>query len=168
MLLLGYYCHIYILFDVIEMIMKVLFQETLLAKFTALEVINAFLGIYIVSVLIFMWYFGVIPSAFLYLTPFVGIVLLAYHIKISADVQKSVACSGSLLNLKFASSTGSTFILFLSSILCLIAGCFSSLTLAFVLSLLFVLNHALYISIDKNQIRSETQKKKYQSLLASA
>lgn len=150
------------------MIIKVLFQETLLPKFTALEIINAFLGIYIVFVLIFMRYFGVVPLILLYLSLLIGIVLLAYHIKISSDVRKSVICSGSLLNFKFASSTGSTFLLFLSAILCLIIGCFFSTQLPFVFSLLFVLNHALYISIDKNQIRYETQKKKYQSLLASA
>ncbi|WP_316559699.1 hypothetical protein [Methanimicrococcus stummii] len=87
---------------------------------------------------------------FVYLTPLIGIVLLAYHVKMSSDLKKSVIGGGSLLNLRFASSTGFAFTLFLLAILCLTAGCLFSSQIPLILSMLFVLNHALYISIDKN------------------
>ncbi|WNY28151.1 hypothetical protein MmiEs2_03330 [Methanimicrococcus stummii] len=130
--------------------MKKLFRETLISKFKVLEAVNAFLGFYVILVYALLWYLGSVPMVFVYLTPLIGIVLLAYHVKMSSDLKKSVIGGGSLLNLRFASSTGFAFTLFLLAILCLTAGCLFSSQIPLILSMLFVLNHALYISIDKN------------------
>ncbi|WP_316558395.1 hypothetical protein [Methanimicrococcus hongohii] len=129
-----------------------------MSKFKVLEGINVFLGFYIILAYALLWYLGSIPLIFVYLTPLMGIVLLAYHVKMSSDLKKSVIMSGSLLNLRFASSTGFTFALFLLATVCLTAGCLLSSQLPLILSMLFVLNHALYISIDKNQLNPKKQK----------
>ncbi|MDL2261444.1 hypothetical protein LJC08_04340 [Methanimicrococcus sp. OttesenSCG-928-J09] len=150
------------------MVMKRLFRETLMSKFKVLEGINAFLGFYIILAYALLWYLGTVPEIFVYLTPLIGIVLLAYHIKMSSDLKKSVIGSGSLLNLRFASSTGFAFILFLLAIVSVTIGCIFAEPIAFILSMLFVLDHALYISIDKNQINPKKQKGGSTPLLASA
>lgn len=139
-----------------------------MSKFKVLEGINAFLGFYIIMAYALLWYLGAVPEIFIYLTPLIGIVLLAYHVKMSSDLKKSVIMHGSLLNLRFASSTGFTFMLFLLAIVCLTAGSLFSSPVALVLSMLFVLNHALYISIDKNQINPKKQKGSSTPLLAAA
>ncbi|MDR0767129.1 MAG: hypothetical protein LBE57_01585 [Methanosarcinales archaeon] len=128
-----------------------------MSKFKVLEGINAFLGFYIMLAYALLWYLGSVPQTFVYTTLLLGIILLAYHVKMSADLKKSVIMSGSLLNFRFASSTGFTFVLFLLAIICLIAGCLFSLQIPLILSMLFVLNHALYISIDKNQMDPKKQ-----------
>lgn len=148
--------------------MKRLFRETLMSKFKVLEGINAFLGFYIILAYALLWYLGAVPRVFVYLTPLIGIILLAYHIKMSSDLKKSVIGSGSLLNLKFASSAGFTFALFLLSIVSVTVGCLLSWNIALILSMLFVLDHALYISIDKNQIHPKKQKKSATPLLSAA
>ncbi len=150
------------------MVMKKLFRETLMSKFKVLEGINAFLGFYIIMAYALLWYLSSVPEIFIYLTPLIGAVLLAYHVKMSSDLKKSVVGHGSLLNLRFASSTGFTFMLFLLAIVCLTAGCLFSSPVSLVLSMLFVLNHALYISIDKNQINPKKQKGGSTPLLAAA
>ncbi|MDV0444937.1 hypothetical protein MmiAt1_04870 [Methanimicrococcus sp. At1] len=149
------------------MVMKRLFRETLMSKFKALEAINIFLGIYIILAYALLWYLGTVPQIFVYTTPLIGIVLLVYHIKMSSDLKKSVIGNGSLLNLRFASSTGFAFLLFLLAIICLTAGCLFSRQIPLVLSMLFVLDHALYISIDKNQINPKKQKENVQLLAAA-
>ena len=132
--------------------MKQLFRETLVSKFTVLEVINALLGLYIVIMYSVYRYLVNLPDALIFLTLFFGLVLITYHIKMSSDLKKSIIGSGSLLNLRFASSTGFAFMLFVLAIAALFIGCIFSQPIAFVFSFLFVLDHALYISIDKNQI----------------
>ncbi|MBZ3935121.1 hypothetical protein [Methanimicrococcus blatticola] len=139
-----------------------------MSKFKVLEGINAFLGFYIILAYALLWYLGTVPEIFIYLTPLIGVVLLAYHVKMSSDLKKSVLGSGSLLNLRFASSTGFTFVLFLLAILCVTIGCLFAEPIAFILSMLFVLDHALYISIDKNQINPKKQKSNSTPLLAAA
>lgn len=139
-----------------------------MSKFKVLEAVNAFLGFYIILAYALLWYLGSVPQIFVYTAPLVGIVLLIYHIKMSSDLRKSVTASGSLLNLRFASSTGFTFVLFSLAIVCLTAGCLFSSQIPLILSMLFVLNHALFISIDMNQINMNKKKSASIPLLAAA
>lgn len=129
-----------------------------MSKFKVLEGINTFLGIYIVLAYALLWYLSSVPRIFIYLTPVLSVVLIIYHIKMSSDLKKSVLGSGSLLNLRFVSSAGFTLILFLSAAVFLTAGCLLHSPLLFIPAMFFVLNHALYISIDKNQIISKKKK----------
>ena len=150
------------------MVMKHLFRETLMSKFKALEVINALLGLYIVMVYVIYRYLGNLFDSLIYLTLIFGLLLIVYHVKMSSDMRRSLIGSGSLLNLRFASSTGFTFMLFFLAIAALVIGCVFSLPIAFVFALLFVLDHALYISIDKNQISPKNRKNESVPLLTVA
>jgi len=129
--------------------------EAALSKFKVLEVMNVFLGFYTLSVYALLWHFGTLPQMLVYLTPLLGIVLLACHMKLSMDFKKSALLSGSLLSFKFVSSTGLAFMLFLFAVICLILGSLLPSSFSLVLSMLFVLNHTLFISVDKNQIDSK-------------
>lgn len=139
-----------------------------MSKFKVLEVINAFLGLYIITAYAVYWYSGSLPAFFIYLTPVLGTLLIAYHIKMSSDLKKSIIGSGSLLNLRFVSSAGFTLLLFVLAILSFFLGCLFSQPVAFVFALLFVLDHALYISIDKNQINPKSRNNTGTPLLAAA
>ena len=138
--------------------MKTSFQETLISKFKMLEAMNAFLGFYIITIYIVYWYLGSLPKVFIYLTLALGISLILLHIHLSLFLRKSFLDNDSLLTLRFVSSAVFTFGLFVLAIVCSIVGCIFESTLAFAFALLFVLDHALYVSIDLNQIRQSRQK----------
>jgi len=140
------------------MVMKQLFCETPMSKFKVLEAVNAFLGFYIVMAFAAYMYLGSLPDAFVYLTPALCFLSVVYHINMSFDLRKSMTGSGSLLNLRFVSSAGITFALFFLANAALVIGCVFSLPVAFIFALLFVLDHALYISIDKNQISQKNKR----------
>ncbi|WNY24545.1 hypothetical protein [Methanolapillus millepedarum] len=156
------------------MVMKTLFRETLRSKFRALEVINAFLGFYIILMYAILWNFHFIPKAFVYLTPLVGALLFLYHIKISSDLKKTLldltsplnpkglAPAGTLdsVNPKLISSTWICLGLFLISIVCLTIACYFELTPLLIIALLFDLDHGLFVSIDKGHMKSEERKSK--------
>ncbi|MDV0446209.1 hypothetical protein MsAg5_00360 [Methanosarcinaceae archaeon Ag5] len=160
------------------MVMKTLFRETLRSKFRALEVINAFLGFYIILMYAILWNLHFIPKVFVYLTPLVGLVLFLYHVKISSDLKKTLLDLTSPLNPKglapagtfdlinpklasrLASSTSICLGLFFAGIVCLVAACYFELTPLFIFALLFDLDHLLFVSIDKGHMKSEERKEK--------
>ncbi|WP_338097262.1 hypothetical protein [Methanolapillus ohkumae] len=158
--------------------MKTLLREKLLSKFRVLEVINAFLGFYIVLMYAILWNIHFIPKFLVYLTPLIGAVLFLYHVKISADLKKTFMDKNSplnpekflsshntfsALNIKPVSSTWICLFLFLMTVVCLAAACYFEVTVLLIIALLFDLDHGLFVSIDKGHLKSEEKKLKSKS-----